>query len=65
MDPLIKAIDTAGGLTALGRKIGVTPQRIYNWRRSGKIPANQVLAIERATGVSRHSMRPDIYPLGV
>lgn len=32
--------------------------------QSGKrLPAEHVLAVEAATGVSRHLLRPDIYPL--
>jgi DNA-binding transcriptional regulator YdaS (Cro superfamily) len=27
-----------------------------------RLPAEHVLAVEAATGVSRHDLRPDIYP---
>jgi len=37
----------------------VRHQSIYSWKR---IPAERVLDIERATGVPRHELRPDIYP---
>lgn len=30
---------------------------------SKRVPAEHVLRIEAATGVSRHSLRPDIYPV--
>lgn len=39
--------------------LGVTPGAISQWKR---IPAERVLDVERATGVSRHTLRPDIYP---
>jgi DNA-binding transcriptional regulator YdaS (Cro superfamily) len=38
---------------------------VWNWiNRDRKVPAEFVLAIERATGgrVTRHQLRPDIYP---
>jgi DNA-binding transcriptional regulator YdaS (Cro superfamily) len=28
----------------------------------GRIPAARTLAVEKITGVSRHTLRPDIYP---
>lgn len=59
---LAEAIDRAGGSqAALGKLIGVTQQTISNWLKS-KTAAEYVLAIERATGVPRHRLRPDIYP---
>lgn len=61
--PLEKAINTAGGVTALARALGTVPQCVNNWRKRG-IPAERVLAIEAATAgtVTRHELRPDIYP---
>jgi len=57
------AVKAAGGQTALAREIGVTQKHIWNWlNRDEKVPAEHVLAIEEATGVSRHHLRPDIYP---
>jgi DNA-binding transcriptional regulator YdaS (Cro superfamily) len=57
---LSDAILEAGSVSRLARAIGVTPQAVSQWHDP---PANRVLAIERATGVSRHRLRPDIYPL--
>jgi DNA-binding transcriptional regulator YdaS (Cro superfamily) len=60
IDPtLLKAIEHAGGMRALGRAIGATHQNIRQWKRT---PASQVLKIERATGIHRSLLRPDIYP---
>lgn len=56
-----RAIKAAGGLGALAKTIGVSPQAVDKWRRKG-VPAERVLAIEAATGVSRHDLRPDVYP---
>lgn len=35
---------------------------ISKWRKRGRIPAERVLAVERATGISRNILRPDLYP---
>lgn len=60
-----KAVDAMGGQSALARKVKVTPQRVQQWVKSGKVPAERVLEIESATAyaVSRHELRPDIYPI--
>jgi DNA-binding transcriptional regulator YdaS (Cro superfamily) len=50
------------GQAELARRLGVSPQAIDQWRRKGKVPAERVLALERATGVSRSIFRPDLYP---
>ncbi len=58
-EPLQEAVRKAGSVTALARALGVAPQAISQW---GRVPAERVLAVEAATGVSRHDLRPDIYP---
>lgn len=60
--PLERAILTVGSATALGRILGITCHAIAQWKR---VPAVHVLKIERATDgkVSRHELRPDLYPL--
>jgi DNA-binding transcriptional regulator YdaS (Cro superfamily) len=43
---------------------GLTVQAVYKWERSGKVPADHVIAIARATDwqITPHDLRPDIYP---
>lgn len=53
------AILRAGGTAKLAAAIGVTPQAISGWR---KVPPTRVLQVERATGVPREKLRPDLYP---
>lgn len=56
---LQKAIDAAGAGNVLARRIGVTPQALSQWHR---VPPRRVLQVERASGVPRHELRPDLYP---
>ncbi|WP_017521980.1 MULTISPECIES: YdaS family helix-turn-helix protein [Pseudomonas] len=58
-----RAVQAAGGQSALARILQVTPQAVQKMCASGRVPAERVLEIEKATGVSRHELRPDIYPL--
>jgi len=56
---LDRAIDAAGGVAQLARKIGIAQPSVSNWTR---VPAARVIAVETATGVSRQELRPDLYP---
>src|SRR5262245_12629320 len=55
---LDEAIRAAGGIGALARKLGISQPSVSNWSR---IPAERVLSVEAATGVSRETLRPDLY----
>lgn len=47
----------------LAAAIGTSQQNISNWIRQEKsLPAEFVLRTEEATGISRHELRPDLYP---
>jgi DNA-binding transcriptional regulator YdaS (Cro superfamily) len=58
------AVEKAGGQTALARKIGTSQELIHFWlnRALKGVAPEYVLKIERVTGVSRHLLRPDVYP---
>ena len=59
---LAAAIAKAGSQSALAREIGVTQQAISERIRAGKpVPAEWCVAIERATGIPRQQLRPDLY----
>ena len=55
---LEEAIRVAGGVGALARKIGIAQPSVSNWSR---VPAERVVSVEAATGVSRALLRPDLY----
>lgn len=62
-EALKRAVDIAGGQRATSRICGTSQTAVWKWLQSPKgIPAEYVLRVEAATGVSRHALRPDIYP---
>ena len=44
----------------IARELGITHGAVSQWQ---KVPAERVLDVERITGIPRHELRPDIYPL--
>lgn len=60
-EALQKAIKACGTEAELARRIGLTAQAINQWKVA---PPLRVLEIENATQgkVSRHQLRPDLYP---
>lgn len=60
--PVQRAIDAVGGVQQLAKLCKVTYQAVQKWQAAGAPPAERVLEIERHTDVSRHDLRPDIYP---
>ena len=60
---LAKAVRQVGSQSAFGRLVGRAQSLVNDWLRKGKpLPAELVLTVESATGISRHELRPDIYP---
>lgn len=55
---LLQAIESAGGIAALARRLGISQPSVSNWSR---VPADRVVAVEAATGVDRAVLRPDLY----
>ena len=63
-EALSDAVERAGSQSALARICGVSQTSVWKWLQSSKrIPAEYVLRVEAATGISRHHLRPDIYPV--
>lgn len=55
---LAEAIEKAGSMRKLALALGISAQAVAMWWR---VPANRVLDVERATGVSRYRLRPDVF----
>lgn len=63
LDALREAIALIGSQSATARLLKVTQGAVSKWLSGQKpLPAEHVLAVEAATGVSKHRLRPDIYP---
>lgn len=58
-----RAVEVAGSQSALARLIGTSQATVWKWLNKGlPVTAELVLKIEAQTGISRHDLRPDIYP---
>jgi DNA-binding transcriptional regulator YdaS (Cro superfamily) len=58
-------VKVAGSQAELARRIGKKQAHVWNWlHRDAQVPAEAVLPIEAATAgqVTRHELRPDLYP---
>lgn len=65
---LILAVNRIGGQAAMARVCDVAQPTVWGWlNRSDvkQLPAEYVLKVEAATRISRHDLRPDIYPRGL
>lgn len=52
-----------GNQSKFAEAIGTSQQLVSYWIRKGKeLPAEFVLKTEAETGISRHDLRPDLYP---
>lgn len=61
---LLKCRDAAGSDSQLARDLGVPQSTMWRWlNESRRLPAEHVLRAEYLYGVSRHDLRPDIYPV--
>ena len=57
-DGLKLAIERAGSVRKLARMLGISMQAVVKWKT---VPAHQIIPVERATGVPREELRPDLY----
>jgi len=65
LEALNAAIEALGSQSAMARLLEVSQPTVSDWvNRMGQMPADdgKVLKVEAATGISRHELRPDIYP---
>lgn len=63
LEALKLAVETAGTQVIFANALGVSQPTVCRWlNQSKQIPAEFVLRVERLYGVSKHDLRPDIYP---
>lgn len=62
--PLEKAIKIVGSQYRMAKILGKRQSVIWYWLKCGHVSASAAIPIEEATGgqVTRHELRPDIYP---
>ena len=61
MSALDRAVESAGSQQALAQLLGIKPPSVSGWYDRRRVPAERCIAIEQATGVSRHQLRPDVF----
>jgi len=63
-EALLLAVRHQGGQSQTARNRGVTQPTVHYWLNvMKKCPPEHVIGMEEDSGVSRHLLRPDIYPL--
>jgi DNA-binding transcriptional regulator YdaS (Cro superfamily) len=63
IESMARAADKAGSWAALAAICGCTPGNVSQLKKKGSpLPARFVLPVEAGTGISRHDLRPDLYP---
>ena len=56
MTGIEKAIEKAGGVTALADFLGVSRQAVHQWKEQGFVPTHRVVEIETEYGVDRREL---------
>ncbi|WP_366128582.1 transcriptional regulator [Acetobacter senegalensis] len=61
MSRLARIVDEFGGRAEFACACGVSRAAVWKWIQRDRIPAERCIAIERATGISRTQLRPDLF----
>lgn len=62
MLPIQTAVDAIGTQSELAARLSVHPTLVSQWITQRRpVAAHHCIAIEEATGVSRHALRPDVF----
>lgn len=62
MKTVAELFEEAGGVTKVASLLRKPLGTVSAWASRNRIPAEQVLDVERSVGIPRHRQRPDIYP---
>lgn len=60
-EELKKAVEAAGGQSAVARKIGCTSQAVSKWCSTGEVPLKRLIDFEKATGIPREKVYPELF----
>lgn len=60
---IAKAVRLAGSQTALGNRLGLTPQAIQKWVAQGVVPGERCREVEAAVNgqVTRYELNPAVF----
>lgn len=66
MDKITLAFKESGGPAKLASTLGVSIQRVVNWKRRGRIPPEWVVPVSNAAkaaggSVTPHDLAPDVF----
>lgn len=60
MDEIVTFLRSKRGLISdLAHELNISKAAVSMWKR---VPADKVVAVERFTGIPRHTLRPDVFP---
>ena len=60
--PLVRAIKAAGGEEAFMAALGIKRRTLFYLKAGQRLDPMRAIAIERATGVARQDLLPDVFP---
>jgi DNA-binding transcriptional regulator YdaS (Cro superfamily) len=58
LTPAQRAVKAIGGVVAVAKLVGISPQAVSQWDR---VPAPHAAKVAAASGVPAHELRPDIF----
>jgi hypothetical protein len=61
-DLLTRAVSLAGSEAKLGKATGYSQHGIWMARKKGRVSPKMAVAIERAVGIPKSALCPDIFP---
>lgn len=61
---LDRAITAKGSQALLAKAIGYSQPSVWRWLNGTPVPAEAAVAIEKATGISKAEIRPDLFSEG-
>lgn len=58
LSPAKRAVKAIGGVVAVAKLVGISPQAVSQW---DQVPALHAAKVAAASGVPAHELRPDIF----